>query len=62
MFRPPGYGNLQGYANYATSLAGLPFDLLFGVQNDGESPEIIGEDREFPILRLQPKINFDIDL
>lgn len=40
MLRPPGYGNLQGYASYATSLLGLPLDLLMGVQNDGDSPEV----------------------
>lgn len=62
MLRPPGYGNLQGYAGYATSLLGLPFDLLLGVHNDGESPEVLGDDREYPILRLQPKVHFDIDI
>lgn len=62
MLRPPGYGNLQGFVGYATSLLGLPVDLLLGVQNDGDSPEIMGEDREHPILRIQPKFNFDIDL
>lgn len=92
MLRPPGYGNLQGFVGYATSLLGLPLDLLLGVQNDGDAPEvsgfvciasdflvylyamliltlllfswfqIMGEDREYPILRLQPKIKFDIDL
>lgn len=61
MLRPPGYGNLQGFVNYATSLAGLPLELLMGFQNDGDSPEIMGEDREYPLLRLQPKIHFDID-
>jgi hypothetical protein len=62
MLRPPGYGNLQGFAGYATSAFGLPLDLLLGVQNDGDSPEIMGDDREYPILRLQPKIHFDIDV
>mmetsp|Transcript_30916 Transcript_30916/g.29529 ORF Transcript_30916/g.29529 Transcript_30916/m.29529 type:complete len:544 (-) Transcript_30916:32-1663(-) len=62
MLRPPGFGNLQGYLGYATSLLGLPFDLLLGVHNDGDSPEIMGEDREYPILRLQPKVHFDIDV
>lgn len=62
MLRPPGFGNLQGYLGYATSLLGLPLDLLLGVQNDGDSPEIMGEDREYPVLRLQPKIHFDIDV
>jgi hypothetical protein len=41
MFRPPGFGNLQGFVGYATSLLGLPLDLLLGVQNDGDSPEVI---------------------
>lgn len=40
MFRPPGYGNLQGYLNHATSIAGYPLNLLFGVQNDGDAPEV----------------------
>jgi hypothetical protein len=40
MLRPPGYGNLQGFIGYATSLLGLPLDLLLGVQNDGDSPEV----------------------
>ena len=62
MLRPPGYGNLQGFAGYATSLFGLPLDLLLGFQNDGDSPEIRGEDRELPLLRLQPKVHIDIDL
>lgn len=61
MLRPPGYGNLQGFVGYATSLLGLPLELLLGVHNDGDSPEIMGDDREYPVLRLQPKVNFDID-
>lgn len=40
MLRPPGYGNLQGFIGYATSLLGLPLELLLGVQNDGDSPEV----------------------
>ena len=62
MLRPPGYGNLQGFVGYATSLLGLPLDLMLGVQNDGDSPEVMGEDREYPLLRLQPKIHFDVDI
>ena len=62
MLRPPGFGNLQGFVGYSTGLFGLPLELLFGVQNDGDSPEIMGEDREHPILRLQPKVHFDCDL
>ena len=40
MLRPPGFGNLQGYMGYSTSMLGLPLDLLLGVQNDGDSPEV----------------------
>jgi len=40
MLRPPGYGNLQGFIGYATSLVGLPLDLLLGVMNDGDSIEV----------------------
>jgi hypothetical protein len=40
MLRPPGFGNLQGFVGYATSLLGLPLDLMVGVQNDGDSPEV----------------------
>lgn len=63
MLRPPGYGNLQGFVGYnGLSFFGVPVETLFGVQNDGDAPEILGEDREQPILRLQPKVHFDIDL
>jgi len=62
MLRPPGYGNLQGFAGYSTGLLGLPLDILVGFQNDGDSPEVMGDDREYPVLRLQPKIHFDIDV
>jgi len=62
MLRPPGFGNLQGFVNYATSLLGLPLELLLGFQNDGDSPDVMGEDREYPLLRVQPKVHFDIDV
>lgn len=62
MLRPAGVGNFQGYVNYRAAVLGRPLDLLLGVQNDGDAPEIVGEDREHPLLRLQPKFHFDIDL
>lgn len=43
MVRPPGFGNVQGYLTYAVAkgLFGLiPFDILLGFQNDGDSPEV----------------------
>lgn len=61
MLRPSGFGNLQGFVNYGTNLFGLPLELLMGFQNDGDSPDILGDDREYPLLRLQPKVHFDID-
>jgi hypothetical protein len=61
MFRPPGFGNLQGFIGYSTALLGIPTDLLLGFQNDGETADIIGDDREHPFLQIQPKINFDLD-
>lgn len=60
--RPAGLGNLQGYVNYRSMLLGRPLDFLLGFQNDGDAPEIVGEDREQPLLRVQPKFHFDIDL
>lgn len=59
--RPPGNGNLQGFIGYSTALLGRPLDFLLGFQNDGDSVEIVGEDREQPILRVQPKFHFDLD-
>ena len=41
MLRPPGNGGLQGFAGYSTALFGLPLDLLLGVHNDGDSPEVL---------------------
>lgn len=40
MLRPPGYGNLQGFCGYSTSMFGVPLDFLVGVQNDGDSLEV----------------------
>jgi hypothetical protein len=40
MLRPPGFGNLQGYCGYGTSIIGVPCDFLLGIQNDGDSPEV----------------------
>lgn len=40
MLRPPGFGNLQGFCGYSTSLFGVPLDFLVGVQNDGDSLEV----------------------
>lgn len=39
MIKPPGSGNLQGFAGYSSGIFGLPVDFLIGIQNDGDSPE-----------------------
>ena len=40
MLRPSGFGNLQGFMGYSTGFMGLPLELLLGVQNDGDAPEV----------------------
>jgi hypothetical protein len=50
MLRPPGFGNLQGFMGYSTGFMGLPLELLLGVQNDGDSPEVI-VDETLPLPR-----------
>lgn len=62
MLRPSGFGNAQGFVSYATSVLGIPVDFMLGMQNDGDAPEVVGEDREHPFLRIQPKFAFDVDL
>jgi hypothetical protein len=52
MFRPPGFGSLQGFAGYSTALFGLPFDILMGVQNDGDSAEVGQDVLDFILLVL----------
>lgn len=46
MLRPPGFGNLQGFLGYSTALLGLPLELLLGVHNDGDSPEVRKKDND----------------
>lgn len=36
MIRPPGLGNIQGYFGYTLAALGVPINLLFGFQNNGE--------------------------
>ena len=49
MLRPPGFGNLQGFFGYSTGFLGLPLELLLGVQNDGDTPEV--REREIEMYR-----------
>ena len=46
MLRPPGFGNLQGFFGYSTGFLGLPLELLLGVQNDGDTPEVRERERD----------------
>eukprot|EP00591_Stephanopyxis_turris_P000296 CAMPEP_0195521384 /NCGR_PEP_ID=MMETSP0794_2-20130614/18581_1 /TAXON_ID=515487 /ORGANISM="Stephanopyxis turris, Strain CCMP 815" /LENGTH=539 /DNA_ID=CAMNT_0040650925 /DNA_START=79 /DNA_END=1698 /DNA_ORIENTATION=- len=60
MFRPDGYGNLQGFAGYSMG----PHTLTVGCQNDADSPETISQFGGVrpPFLRVQPKLNLDVEL
>jgi hypothetical protein len=60
MFRPDGYGNLSGYAGYTLG----PHTITVGVQNDADSPEVMNQFGGVrpPFLRVQPKLNFDVEL
>ena len=50
MLRPPGFGNLQGFFGYSTGFLGLPLELLLGVQNDGDTPEVRKRNKNIKIL------------
>lgn len=57
--RTSGTGNLQSFASYATG----PYSANFMLANDRDLPESAAQTgAPPPTLRLQPKINFDIDL
>jgi hypothetical protein len=57
--RTAGSGNLQSFASYATG----PYQANFMLANDRDMPESASQSgTPPPTLRLQPKINFDIDL
>lgn len=57
--RTAGTGNLQSFASYATG----PYSVNFMLANDRDLPESAASTGvPPPMLRLQPKINFDVDL
>ncbi|GMI24790.1 hypothetical protein TrRE_jg12902 [Triparma retinervis] len=61
MIRPDGFGNLQGFAGYNF---GGGHTVTVGVCNDADSPEVLngfGGMRP-PLIRIQPKVNIDVDL
>eukprot|EP00586_Coscinodiscus_wailesii_P010851 CAMPEP_0172513292 /NCGR_PEP_ID=MMETSP1066-20121228/251469_1 /TAXON_ID=671091 /ORGANISM="Coscinodiscus wailesii, Strain CCMP2513" /LENGTH=520 /DNA_ID=CAMNT_0013293495 /DNA_START=50 /DNA_END=1612 /DNA_ORIENTATION=+ len=60
MVRPDGFGNLQGFAGYSLGNHGI----TVGVHNDADAPETISQFGGVrpPFLRVQPKLNFDVEL
>jgi len=57
--RTAGTGNLQSFASYANG----PYNANFMLANDRDLPESAASTGVAPpTLRLQPKINFDVDL
>jgi len=60
MIRPDGFGNLQGFAGYSMGAN----SVTVGVHNDADAPETISQfgGSRPPFLRVQPKLNLDIEL
>jgi len=58
LLRTPGDGALQGFATYQAG----PVQFLMGLQNDRDLPESRLEGKAPPLLRIQPKVAFDVDL
>lgn len=56
--RLPGYGNFMGYGQYQLG----PVNFYFGAANDRDLPESRIEGQLPPVLTLQPKVTFDVDL
>jgi hypothetical protein len=59
LVRQVGGGNLSGFAGYAVAAFGGSHTVNMGYANDRGAPED-GDDS--PLLRLQPKVHFDVDL
>ena len=58
MLRPRGYGNLQGFCNYAIG----PHSILFGYSDDRDVAGDMSVSDDIPLLRFQPKLTLDLDL
>ncbi|CAM9916582.1 unnamed protein product [Ectocarpus fasciculatus] len=59
MVRQDGYGNLQGFTGYRAG----PHTITMGYANDASLPDASGGAAgKVPLLRLQPKLNVDIEL
>lgn len=60
MFRPDGFGNLQGFAGYQLG----PHSVTVGVHNDADDPGVIAQFGGVrpAFLRVQPKLKLDVEL
>lgn len=60
MIRPDGFGNLQGFTGYSSGSN----TVTVGFHNDADAPETISQfgGSRPPFLRVQPKLNLDIEL
>lgn len=60
MIRPDGFGNLQGFTGYSIGSN----TITVGLHNDADAPETIAQfgGARPPFLRIQPKLNFDVEL
>mmetsp|Transcript_56781 Transcript_56781/g.68319 ORF Transcript_56781/g.68319 Transcript_56781/m.68319 type:complete len:526 (-) Transcript_56781:247-1824(-) len=60
MLRPDGFGNVQGYTGYTLG----PHSVTMGWQNDADSPDVMNQfgGMRPPLLRIQPKLNLDVEL
>jgi hypothetical protein len=57
--RRAGQGGLQAFGGYKRG----PHTVTFGYSDDASTPEAMqGDGQPPPLLRLQPKLNLDIDL
>ena len=61
MIRPDGFGNLSGFGSYQ-----IPggHSVTVGVANDADSPEVLNQFGGLrpPLIRVQPKLQLDVDL
>lgn len=60
MIRPDGFGNMQGFVGYNLG----PHSVTVGYHNDADAPETISQfgGVKPPLLRIQPKLNFFIEM
>ena len=56
--RRAGQGGLQAFGGYRRG----PHTVTFGYSDDASTPEAMQDGQPPPLLRVQPKLNLDIDL